>query len=231
MHAHFVLLALIPVALGCLNADSNKCASYIKSNSATASPFCASFTKSVVTATTALPAWATNCDNKPKLLSAECSCHYTAGGSPTSTSSKQTTATPTTIVTRTTTAAGTGTAPTGVTTVLPQSSGAVATNTPILVSGSLDGGMKLYDRSRKWFSYHKCTSENRGIDELQHASAPSRMRRARPMPCSFSKMVLRCLMSSSGLIRLKESIAVVNGESEFFRCPTEFPQLTFGSTL
>ena len=151
MHASLTLLALIPVTLGCLNADSNKCASYIKSNAATASPFCASFTKSVVTATTALPAWATNCDNKPKVLSAECSCHYTAGSSPAPTTSKQTTTTPTTIVTRTstTTAAGTGTAPTGVTTVLPQSSGAVATNAPIVVSGSLDGGMKLYDRSRK----------------------------------------------------------------------------------
>lgn len=155
MHAPLALLALIPVALGCLNADSNKCASYIKSNAATASPFCASFTKSVVTATTALPAWATNCDNKPKVLSAECSCHYTAGSSPAPTSSEQTTATPTTIITRTTTAAGTGTAPTGVTTVLPQSSGAVATNAPILVSGSLDGGMKLYDRSRKWSSCQK----------------------------------------------------------------------------
>jgi hypothetical protein len=154
MHARLALFALIPVALGCLNADSNKCASYIKSNAATASPFCASFTKSVVTATTALPAWATNCDNKPKVLSAECSCHYTAGSSPVPTTSKQTTATtatPTTIVTRTTTSAGTGTgtAPTGVTTVLPKSSGAVATNAPIVVSGSLDGGMKLYDRSRK----------------------------------------------------------------------------------
>lgn len=153
MHSRLALLTLIPVALGCLNADTNKCASYIKSNAATASPFCASFTKSVVTATTALPAWATNCDSKPKVLSAECSCHYTAGSSPAPTSSKQTTATPTTIVTRTSTTAaagtGSGTAPTGVTTVLPQSSGAVATNAPIVVSGSLDGGMKLYDRSRK----------------------------------------------------------------------------------
>lgn len=155
MHASLALFALIPVAWGCLNADSNKCASYIKSNAATASPFCASFTKSAVTATTALPAWATHCDNKPKLLSAECSCHYTAGVSPAPTSSKQTTATPTTIITRSTTAAGTGTAPTGVTTILPQSSGAVATNTPILVSDSLDGGMKLYDRSRKWSGCHK----------------------------------------------------------------------------
>jgi len=153
MHAAFALLALVPATLGCLNADSNKCASYIKSSAAVASPFCASFTKSVVTATTALPAWATNCDSKPKLISAECSCHYTGGSSTTPTTSRQTTTTSTTIVTRTSTAAGTGTAPTGVTTTLPKSSGAVATNAPIVVSGSLDGGMKLYDRSRKWASH------------------------------------------------------------------------------
>jgi hypothetical protein len=156
MHARLALIALIPVVLGCLNADNNKCASYIKSNAATASSFCASSTKSIVTATMALPAWATNCDNEPKLLSAECSCHYTAAGSsPAPTPSKQTTATPTTITTRTTTAAGTGTAPTDVTTVLPQSSGAVATNAPNLVSDSLDGGMKLYDRSRKCSGRHQ----------------------------------------------------------------------------
>lgn len=153
MHA-LALLSLLPVALGCLNPGTNKCASYIKSNAATASAFCASYTKTVATATTGLPAWATNCDNKPKLLSAECSCHYTGTGSP-ATTTLRTTTTPTTIVTRTSTSTGGGgnvPAPTGVTTVLPKSSGAVATNAPILVSGSLDGGMKLYDRSREYLS-------------------------------------------------------------------------------
>lgn len=148
MHA-LVLLGLLPAALGCLNANTNKCASYIKSNAA-ASTFCATFTQSTVTATTALPAWATNCDNKPKLVSAECSCHYTAGGGGPA---------PTTIRTSTTTRATTTNggnipAPTGVTTTLPRSSGAVYSSVPIPVSGSFDGGMKLYDRSRMFFECH-----------------------------------------------------------------------------
>ncbi|TQN64717.1 putative pectate lyase E [Colletotrichum shisoi] len=37
--------------------------------------------------------------------------------------------------------------PSGVTKTLPQSSGAVATDEPIAVTGDFDGGMKLYDRS------------------------------------------------------------------------------------
>lgn len=87
-----ILLALAPAAvLGCLNANSNPCASFIKSQAATASPFCATFTKSVVTATAGLPAWAANCSNKPNLLSAECSCHYSGGGTPATTTRAATT--------------------------------------------------------------------------------------------------------------------------------------------
>ncbi|CAG9988919.1 unnamed protein product [Clonostachys byssicola] len=125
---------LFPLALGCLNPTSNSCASYIKSNSATASPFCATFTKSSVTATTSLPSWATNCSNKPSMISAECSCHYS--GSATATTTKTTT-----------TGGGGGTVPTGVTTTLPASAGATSTSKAITVSGSFDGGMKKYDRS------------------------------------------------------------------------------------
>lgn len=44
-------VALAPVALGCLNTETNSCASYLHNNPAIASPFCASFTKTVVTAT------------------------------------------------------------------------------------------------------------------------------------------------------------------------------------
>lgn len=141
MHA-LILLGLLPAALGCLNPTSNKCASYIKSNAA-ASTFCATFTQSAVTATSALPAWATNCNNKPNLVSAECSCHYTAGGGsvPTPTSLVTSTRAPTT------TNGGNIPAPTGVTTTLPKSSGAVYSSAPIPVSGSYDGGMKFFDRS------------------------------------------------------------------------------------
>lgn len=80
----YAFLALAPVAVfGCLNENTNPCASFIKSQAATASPFCASFTRSVVTATAGLPAWAANCSNKPKLISAECSCHWSGGAVPT----------------------------------------------------------------------------------------------------------------------------------------------------
>lgn len=46
---------------------------------------------------------------------------------------------------------GSGSVPQGVTRTLPKSSGAVSSSTAIPVKGSFDGGMKLYDRSRKSF--------------------------------------------------------------------------------
>ncbi|OHE92749.1 pectate lyase [Colletotrichum orchidophilum] len=147
MHQYY-LLALLPAALGCLNADTNACASYIKSNAA-ASTFCATFTKSTITATTALPTWATNCSKKPSLISSECSCAYSsAGGSA-----------PTTTL-KTTTVAG-GPAPTGVTTTLPQSAGATSTSAAITVSAgqSYDGGMKKFDRSPRVCAEQKETGE------------------------------------------------------------------------
>ncbi|KAL6399665.1 hypothetical protein AUP68_17071 [Ilyonectria robusta] len=131
MRSFFAVLALLPAAFGCLDPDTNSCASFIKSQSATASAFCATFTTAVVTATSALPSWATNCSQKPSLISKECSCYYTG----TSTGATKTSA------------GSGGTAPTGVTTTLPASSGVVTSATPITVTGSLDGGMKRYDRS------------------------------------------------------------------------------------
>ncbi|KAI0150543.1 pectate lyase [Xylariaceae sp. FL1272] len=141
----YSLLALLPVVLGCANPDTDSCASYISANAAVASPYCATLTQSSVTATTGLPAWASACSNKPSQISKECSCYYTGGSSPTSTS----TGTTTTLTTKTTTTTGggSGSTPTGVTTTLPKSSGATSTSAPITVSGSFDGGMKLYDRS------------------------------------------------------------------------------------
>lgn len=73
MH-RYAFLALLPAVLGCTNPDTDPCASYISANQATASPFCATFTKSTVTATTGLPAWATYCSSKPSAISKECSC-------------------------------------------------------------------------------------------------------------------------------------------------------------
>ena len=150
MH-RYALLAVLPAVLGCANPDSNACASYISANKATASAFCATFTKSAVTATTGLPAWASNCSNKPSQISKECSCYYTAGAGTTPTTTAKTTTTAkvtTTLVTSTAKV----TPPSGVTTALPQSSGAVASSKAITVSAgqTFDGGMKNYDRSREY---------------------------------------------------------------------------------
>lgn len=150
----YIALSLLPVVLACSNPDSNACASFIKNQPAQASPFCATYTQNVATATTGLPSWATNCSNKPSHISKECSCYYTGGGG----GNPQ----PSTTTTKATTTNGGGNGggptPTGITTTLPKSSGAVASATAITVSGNFDGGMKLYDRSRRCFpasSYQK----------------------------------------------------------------------------
>ncbi|KAK4098447.1 polysaccharide lyase family 3 protein [Parathielavia hyrcaniae] len=151
MH-HYALLGLLPVALGCLNPKSNACASYISANAA-ASAFCATFTQSQVTATTGLPAWATNCSNKPSMISKECSCYYTGGAAPPPTSTAKATTTavttkPTTLVTTTSKAASVVT-PAGVTTTLPKSAGVTSTSAAIVVAAGqkYDGGMMKFDRS------------------------------------------------------------------------------------
>lgn len=68
----YVLLALVPAVLACTNPDTDPCASFMTAQAATASPFCATFTQSSVTATTGLPSWASNCSNKPSAISKEC---------------------------------------------------------------------------------------------------------------------------------------------------------------
>ncbi len=143
MH-RYAFLSLLPAVLGCLDPGSNACPSYISANKASASAFCATFTKSTVTATTGLPAWASNCSSKPSLLSKECSCAFTGAAATPTTTAKTTTTLVTTTVKITA-------APSGVTTALPKSSGAVATSKAITVSAgqTYDGGMKNFDRSRK----------------------------------------------------------------------------------
>jgi pectate lyase len=127
----YTLLLLLPAVLGCTNPDSDPCASYITAHLATASAFCATFTKSTVTATTSLPSWASNCSNKPSAISKECTCAFTAGGS-----------TPTT--TTTTTKSGTtGTTLTTVTTATPtvgNSCGSAAVNGLVGYAAGTTGG-------------------------------------------------------------------------------------------
>ncbi|KAK6200626.1 hypothetical protein LQW54_009669 [Pestalotiopsis sp. IQ-011] len=135
----YAFIAFVPLALGCANPDSNACASYISAHSTV----CSTFLNSAVTATTGLASWASNYSNKPSAISKECSC-YTTGGSGATTST--TTAGGTTTTKANTTTAGSGSTPTGLTTKLPSSSGAVSTTVAITVSGSFDGGMKKYDR-------------------------------------------------------------------------------------
>jgi pectate lyase len=104
----YSLLGLLPVVFACTNPDTDPCASYISAQKATASPFCATFTKSTVTATTALPAWATYCSSKPSLISKECSCYWTGATAATSTTKVGTTLTTTTSGAGSTATGGTG---------------------------------------------------------------------------------------------------------------------------
>ncbi|KAL2258100.1 hypothetical protein VTK26DRAFT_8727 [Humicola hyalothermophila] len=161
MHHYAALLPFLPVALGCLNPQSNACASYISANPAVVSPFCATFTAgpTPITETSALPAWATHCSNKPKEVSKECSCYYTSGAAPA----------PTTLVTRTSNIAA---APSGVTTTLPQSSGAVATNKAIVVpqGETFDGGMNNYDRNPRVCAEQDETGEDDAMFILEEGA-------------------------------------------------------------
>ncbi|KAI9167251.1 putative pectate lyase F [Paramyrothecium foliicola] len=175
----YVALSLLPAVLACSNPNSNACASFIKNQVAQASPFCATFTQNVVTATTGLPSWATNCSNKPSHISKECSCHYTGGGGgnpqpePTSTDKPTTTKPPATTTKDDGGGNPGGPTPTGITTTLPRSSGAVASPTPITVTGNFDGGMKLYDRSSRVCQGQSETGEKDAIFILENGAVLS----------------------------------------------------------
>jgi len=65
----------IPAVLACTNPDSDPCASAV---SVSGQAFCATYTTTVNTATTALPAWASACTLKPTKISSLCSCFATS---------------------------------------------------------------------------------------------------------------------------------------------------------
>jgi hypothetical protein len=70
--------ALLPAVLACTNPNTDACAAAFVSSSAALAGFCATYTKSAVTATTALPsAAASACEYKSKKISSACSCFIT----------------------------------------------------------------------------------------------------------------------------------------------------------
>jgi polygalacturonase len=73
-----LLLALLPLALGCDNPANDACAAAYTASRSAADAFCATFTTSTVTATTGLPAFASACNYNTKHLSSACSCIDTA---------------------------------------------------------------------------------------------------------------------------------------------------------
>lgn len=81
-----------------------------------------------------------------------------------------------------------------VTTTLPKSAGVETYPTAIPVTGSYDGGMKRFERSRK---RHENDTAVTNADTPQPPSARTRRRRARRTPCSYSKTAPRSPTSSS----------------------------------
>lgn len=190
MH-RYTFLAFLPAVLGCLNPKSNACASFMSANAATASPFCATFTRSEVTATAGLPAWAANCNNKPSMISKECSCYFTGNASPTA---KPTTGQGTTLITSTTARVTPTAAISGVTTTLPRSSGAISTSAPITVRAGqpFDGGMNKYDRSRTFEPRSALRVREHRTNVTQPGFAKTRRRLERKMPCLCWRTAPHC---------------------------------------
>lgn len=125
------LVALLPIVLACTDPDSDPCASFMTASKATASAFCKTFTTASVTATAGLPAWASNCSNKPSAISKECTCAFSAGVTATTTSSAATT----------TTTARTTTTSTGPATTATNTCGAAAIDGLVgYASGATGGG-------------------------------------------------------------------------------------------
>jgi hypothetical protein len=99
----------------------------------------------------------------------------------------------------------TAAAPTGVTTTLPQSSGATATSAAITVKAgqSYDGGMKKFDRSRMLPPAYSLGEVDTNTEQPRFARA--RARRARPMLCSSSKTAPLCLTYVLPQLSLKQT--------------------------
>ncbi|KAE8387409.1 glycosyl hydrolases family 28-domain-containing protein [Aspergillus alliaceus] len=74
-----LILSFVPFAFACVSPGSHACASTYSASSTAASSFCATFTASMITATTGiLEAFLSNCDSSTKYLSSACSYLGTA---------------------------------------------------------------------------------------------------------------------------------------------------------
>lgn len=78
MRYAIILGGLASLALACDNPENDACAKAFTVSSAAAGPFCATYTQTVNTVSTGLPAFAAACSNKPKKLSSACNCLHVA---------------------------------------------------------------------------------------------------------------------------------------------------------
>ncbi|KAF1995551.1 glycoside hydrolase family 28 protein [Amniculicola lignicola CBS 123094] len=67
------LIGAVPIVFACANVDTDACAAAFSKNVASASTFCATYTKTTNTANTGLPTWAATCSTY-KHYSSACSC-------------------------------------------------------------------------------------------------------------------------------------------------------------
>jgi polygalacturonase len=71
----FLASAILPIVLACESPDTHPCAASFVNNPASASAFCATYTKSVVTAVTGVPAlFSAPCLGKASSISSACTC-------------------------------------------------------------------------------------------------------------------------------------------------------------
>ncbi|KAF7532542.1 hypothetical protein G7054_g7851 [Neopestalotiopsis clavispora] len=115
MRSFLLTAAALPVVLACSNPDTDSCAGAFVSSSAAAAEFCATWTASAITETTAVPdAFGSACAYKTKKLSTACSCYVTGGAA---------------VATSTSSAAAVETTTTSVSSVVQTSAASVATTT------------------------------------------------------------------------------------------------------
>ena len=74
----FAVALLLPTVLACENPDTHPCASVFTASTALVTSFCATYTASVITATTAIPSVINSaCSSKSLTISEACTCFVT----------------------------------------------------------------------------------------------------------------------------------------------------------